>query len=82
MNNRNSVDTLNIWHYKPWWCQPWSIILTGITTIVTSWLLWHLLWLSIVVAIPISIWWVYFLLVYPMIAQEMMSQANSDRKKT
>jgi hypothetical protein len=82
MNNRNSVDTLNIWHYKPWWCQPWSIILTGMTIILTSWLLWHILWLSIVVAIPISIWWVYFLLLYPKIAQEMMSQAIGDCEKT
>jgi hypothetical protein len=78
MKNHNSANTLNIWHYKPWWCQPWSIILTGIVVISTSWLLWHALWLSIVVAIPINIWWVYFLLLYPKMAQEMMSQ-TSDR---
>jgi hypothetical protein len=82
MKNYDSANTLNVWHYKPWWCQPWSILLTGMIGITTTWLLWHTIWLSIVVAIPISIWWVYFLLIYPRIASEMMSQGISDRGKT
>ncbi len=71
MKDQNSADNFNVWDYKPWWCQPWSIILTGITIIGGSWLLWHTLWLSIIVALPIMLWWVYFLLLYPRMAQEL-----------
>ncbi|MFN9181088.1 MAG: DUF6737 family protein, partial [Dolichospermum sp.] len=24
-------QTISPWKYKPWWCQPWSIIMTTIT---------------------------------------------------
>ncbi len=71
MKDQNSADNFNVWDYKPWWCQPWSIILTGITIIGGSWFLWHTLWLSIIVALPIMLWWVYFLLLYPRMAQEL-----------
>jgi hypothetical protein len=56
---------LNPWNYKPWWCQPWSIVLTGITIIGGSWLLWRIFWLTIIVAIPILIWMGFFLLIWP-----------------
>lgn len=55
----------NVWRYKPWWCQPWTIVLTGLIIIFSSWLLWHILWLSFLVAMPIMVWWIYFLLLYP-----------------
>ena len=71
---QNSADNFNIWIYKPWWCQPWSIVLTGITVIGTSWLFWHVLWLSILAALAIAIWWVYFLLLYPRMVREMYKQ--------
>ena len=71
MNYKTASNKINIWNYKPWWCQPWSILLTGMTIIGGSWLLWQTVWLSIVVALPIIIWWVYFLLLYPRMAQEM-----------
>jgi hypothetical protein len=60
----------NVWHYKPWWCQPWSILLTGITIIGGSWVISHRIWLGILVAIPVLIWWVYFLLIYPRLFAE------------
>jgi len=56
---------LNPWNYKPWWCQPWSIVLTGTTIIGGSWLLWRIFWLTIIVAIPILIWMGFFLLIWP-----------------
>jgi hypothetical protein len=74
MKNERSEMIFNVWNYKPWWCQPWSIILTGITLIGMSWLVWHTLWLSIVVAAPIIVWWVYFLLLYPRITQKIMNK--------
>ena len=60
-----STKSTNVWDYKPAWCQPWSIILTGIAIVVGSWLVLHQVWLSAAVALAIIVWWVYFLLIYP-----------------
>lgn len=56
---------LSPWNYKPWWCQPWSILLTGTLIITGSWLLFRLVWVTILIAIPILLWWAYFLLLWP-----------------
>ena len=53
------------WNYKPWWCQPWSILLTSVTLISGSWLLLHTLWLTILVTIPVLTWMGFFLLIWP-----------------
>lgn len=53
------------WSHKPWWCQPWSILLTGVTLISGSWLLFKMIWVTVLVSVPISIWMVFFLLVWP-----------------
>ncbi|MDC0834188.1 hypothetical protein POG22_14410 [Geitlerinema sp. CS-897] len=58
-------NDFNIWKYKPWWCQPWSILLTGIAIIAGSWLLFHRFWLTGLVAVPILAWMGYFLLLFP-----------------
>lgn len=70
----------NIWSYKPWWCQPWSILLTGVTLIAGSWLLFKTIWLTIVVAIPILSWMIFFLLIYPQLmlrSESLNSQQDS-----
>lgn len=53
------------WRYKPWWCQPWSILLTGITLVSSSWLLFKTLWLTIVISVPVLTWMGFFLLIWP-----------------
>ncbi len=58
----------SIWNYKPWWCQPWSIILTGILLISGSWVLLLNLWITIFVAIPVVTWMIYFVLIFPKLA--------------
>jgi hypothetical protein len=63
-----SEKTDSVWNHKPWWCQPWSILLTGIAIISGSWLLFKLIWLSILVAIPILIWMGFFLILFPRLA--------------
>lgn len=57
--------TSSVWTYKPWWCQPWSILLTGITMIAGSWLIFHRYWVTGLVALPVLVWMGFFLLVYP-----------------
>lgn len=54
-----------VWDYKPWWCQPWSILLTGVGLIAASWFVLHRVWLTVLVAIPLSAWMGYFVLVFP-----------------
>ena len=63
-----------IWKYKPWWCQPWSIILTGFCIITGSWLLIHNLIITVCLSILIIVWWVYFLIIYPKLMAEIMNK--------
>ncbi|BBD60814.1 hypothetical protein NIES2109_36130 [Nostoc sp. HK-01] len=56
---------LNPWDYKPWWCQPWSIILTTIILISGSWLLFKIIWLTILVSIPVLTWMSFFVFIWP-----------------
>ncbi|WP_071828136.1 DUF6737 family protein [Geminocystis sp. NIES-3709] len=59
------MSSSSIWKYKPWWCQPWSILLTGIGIIVGSWLLFQLIWLTALFFTLICLWWFLFLLLIP-----------------
>lgn len=61
----------NIWDRKPWWCQPWSILLTGAMLIFASWLIFHRLWVTAIVAMPIGVWMGYFLLVFPRVMAQL-----------
>ncbi|MBD2325395.1 DUF6737 family protein [Alkalinema sp. FACHB-956] len=70
MGHQGSEPT--VWQYKPWWCQPWSIVLTGLTLITGSWWLLRMLWVTVLVAIPIGLWMVYFVLIYP----KLMAQSG------
>lgn len=60
----------SVWAYKPWWCQPWSIVLTGTGLIAGSWLLFHRYWMTGVVALPVMVWMGFFLLVWPRLMRE------------
>lgn len=68
--------SISAWNYKPWWCQPWSILLTGITLITASWLIFKTLWITILVAIPIVTWMSYFLLIWPRLIVNSMLEAD------
>ncbi|WP_017652940.1 DUF6737 family protein [Fortiea contorta] len=56
---------LSPWNYKPWWCQPWSILLTGVSLISGSWLIFKNIWITVIVAIPVFTWMGFFLLIWP-----------------
>lgn len=60
-----SSSPSSIWQLKPWWCQPWSILLTGTGLIGGSWLLFDRLWITALVAVPVLAWMGFFLIVYP-----------------
>jgi hypothetical protein len=69
------MSNSNLWSSKPWWCQPWTIILTGVMIIAGSWLF-HTIWLTLPIAILIVVWWTYFLIIVPRIlAQQDLDQS-------
>lgn len=59
------ADTPSLWSHKPWWCQPWSILLTGVALVGGS--LWWpgRWWLSAPLALAVLLWWWVFLAVVP-----------------
>jgi hypothetical protein len=72
------------WQFKPWWCQPWSILLTGVILILSSWVLWNNIWLTAIAAIPILSWMGYFIVVWPLLVQPYLLQdslTDPDREK-
>ena len=74
----------SIWQYKPWWCQPWSIVLTGVTATAGSWALLHWLWLTAMVGGAVGVWWFVFLGLYPRalaesgLLEELAAQQKED----
>ena len=61
----NVAEENTIWQHKPWWCQPWSIVLSGVAAVAGSWLLLHLWWISAAVAAVVLVWWWLFLVLVP-----------------
>ena len=59
-----STDT-DLWSHKPWWCQPWTIVLTGLLVVGGSWLVLHRLWVTGPVALVVGCWWFLFLVIAP-----------------
>ncbi|HEY9624197.1 MAG TPA: DUF6737 family protein [Crinalium sp.] len=74
MPTQSPLPSETVWNYKPWWCQPWSILLTGFSITGGSWLLLHRLWVTTLVAVPIFAWMGFFLLVYPRLALSMLHE--------
>jgi membrane protein YdbS with pleckstrin-like domain len=64
-NQAESVQPASVWQIKPWWCQPWSIILTSIALITASEVLFHRWWITVLVAIPVLTWMIFFVGIYP-----------------
>jgi hypothetical protein len=58
-----------VWSKKPWWCQPWSIALTGISLLGGLYFVFGLSWPLFVLGSPIAIWMIFFLGVYPNVAK-------------
>ena len=57
--------TPSLWQSKPWWCQPWSILLTGLVIPTVAWILSHRLWIVIPISVGILGWWFLFLVLVP-----------------
>jgi hypothetical protein len=60
-----SGEAASIWQQKPWWCQPWSILITGGAIIWISWLGLHRLWITAPLSGAVLLWWWLFLWLVP-----------------
>jgi len=58
-------ESVSLWDHKPWWCQPWSILLTGVAVVALSWPWLGLWWLTALVAAAVLMWWGLFLALVP-----------------
>lgn len=65
MKQSSDQKPVSPWSYKPWWCQPWSILLTGATLMVGSWWLFKIVWITAIVSVPVLIWMGFFLIIWP-----------------
>ena len=60
-----TAEVESIWEHKPWWCQPWSILLSGTVAIALSWIGLHQWWLTALVGTGVLAWWTLFLVLVP-----------------
>ncbi len=61
----------NFWDSKPYWCQPWSIIIFGVLVPVFSWELFNNLIITSIITFIIFLWWIVFLILAPNLYQEI-----------
>jgi hypothetical protein len=72
------IQAGSIWSLKPWWCQPWSILLTGVALPLGSWLLIHRWWVTAPLAAAVLIWWWLFLVLMPRAFSQQTSLPGRD----
>ncbi len=69
----------NPWSDKPRWCQPWTILLTGFSIIGGSWLLFHRIWVTGLVTVPLSVWMGFFVLLWPKLMREAIAAESQGK---
>ncbi|XP_073105464.1 uncharacterized protein [Elaeis guineensis] len=69
--NYLSLEYDSVWDTKPSWCQPWTILLTGVIVVSCSWLFLHSLIITAGVLSLICAWWYIFLYSYPKVLRRI-----------
>ncbi|KAL6978533.1 hypothetical protein U1Q18_020201 [Sarracenia purpurea var. burkii] len=75
--NSLSLEYDSVWDTKPYWCQPWTITLTGVLAITSSWLILQSVAITTIIICLICAWWYIFLYSYPKAYADMIA----DRRK-
>ena len=78
-SDKGKATTASFWDEKPWWCQPWSIVLTGVAFVAISCWWPHLLWFTVLIAIGVIGWWGLFLVLAPAIYRQQIQQQLSEQ---
>jgi len=68
----------DLWSHKPWWCQPWSFLLSGVAVVAVSWIWLRLWWLSLPLAAAVLLWWWMFLVLVPAAYARGVADADPD----
>lgn len=65
-NDSNTAEKLSedVWALKPVWCQPYSIVATGVFVVGGAKVVGGV-WLAAAAAVAVSVWWWAFLVEYP-----------------
>ncbi|KFK30877.1 hypothetical protein AALP_AA6G037500 [Arabis alpina] len=69
-----SLEYDSVWDTKPYWCQPWTIMLTGLSIVACSWVIMHSVVVSSLAVGLIGAWWYIFLYSYPKSYSEMIAE--------
>jgi hypothetical protein len=72
------IEPGSIWSLKPWWCQPWSIVLTGVAVLLGSWVLVHRWWITAALAAAVLTWWWLFLVLMPRVFSQQRELPGPD----
>ncbi|HJN33636.1 MAG TPA: DUF6737 family protein [Prochlorococcus sp.] len=78
-SDQAKATTASFWDEKPWWCQPWSILLTGVAFVAVSWWWPNLLWFTVLIAIGVIGWWGLFLVLAPAVYRQQIQQQLSEQ---
>ena len=78
-SDQGKATNASFWDEKPWWCQPWSILLTGVAFVAVSWWWPNLLWFTVLIAIGVIGWWGLFLVLAPAIYRQQIQQQLSEQ---
>ncbi|KAJ8449014.1 hypothetical protein Cgig2_004069 [Carnegiea gigantea] len=70
--NSLSLEYDSVWDTKPAWCQPWTIVLTGVSVVACSWIILHSVVVTALASSVIGVWWYIFLYSYPKAYTEMI----------
>jgi hypothetical protein len=68
------IQPAKFWNLKPWWCQPWSIVLTGLALPTISWLWLGRWWITAPLLGAVLLWWWVFLVLVPTAYSQQQGQ--------
>ncbi|WP_420063646.1 DUF6737 family protein [Prochlorococcus marinus] len=71
------THNISFWSGKPFWCRPWSILLTGLVIIISTYFFIEILFVDILITSLIIIWWVLFLYYVPKIYTNSLDSSSS-----
>ncbi|KAJ0243243.1 Spindle pole body-associated protein [Hirschfeldia incana] len=69
-----SLEYDSVWDTKPSWCQPWTIVVTGLSIVACSWAILQSVLVSSLAVGLIGAWWYIFLYSYPKSYSEMIAE--------
>ncbi|HGY5531951.1 MAG: DUF6737 family protein [Prochlorococcus sp.] len=78
-SDQEKLVSTDFWSEKPPWCQPWSILLTGIGLLAISWWCLHLLWFTTLLGLGVFGWWGLFLVIAPLAYRQQIQQQGLEQ---